>query len=149
MTEGRKQMHFGRKTQHPGKPKDPEAQKRGRSAKRKGKRLEKLWGEFVCKLAGGRFIQRGHDHSHKDDEFLDNCFEGALHSEVKGRAAFSFVKYCKQAEGDAAQHGLPRWVVAAKADREPWYVITDARDYVLDQIELAERREREDAEGSV
>lgn len=130
------------------KPKDPAAVKRGKSSKRKGKRVEKLWGEFVCGLAGGTFIRRGHDQSHKDDEFFGNCFEGVLHSEVKGRAAFSFVRYCKQAEADAAQHGLPRWVVAAKADREPFYVITDARDYVLDMVELAERRAKdEDAQG--
>ena len=135
----------GRKTRSPRAPKDPAAVKRGKSSKRKGKRLEKLWGEFVCRLAGGRFIQRGHDHSHKDDEFFGNCFEGVLHSEVKGRKAFAFVAYCKQATADAHQHGLPRWAVAAKADREPWYVITDAGDYIRDQIELHDLRTIVDA----
>jgi hypothetical protein len=132
----------GRDTEKRGKVKDPAAVKRGKSSKKKGKRREKEGGELVCAIAGGRFYRQGDKASHRDAEFVGNCFEGVLHMEVKGRKAFSFTQYCKQAEQDAATHGLSRWIVAAKADREPWRAITDLTDYIRDQVELAEFRRR-------
>jgi hypothetical protein len=138
-------FYFGRKTQARGKPKDPEAVKRGKSAKRKGKRREKQWGEFVCKLIGGEAIVR---HGDRDVQFVDNGL-AHIHSEVKGYARFAFTAHCRQAALDSAHHGLPRYVVACKADREPWYCIVDAVDYVKDMQELAERRERDVGEGWV
>ena len=125
---------------HPGhkkrKPKDPEAQKRGKASKRKGKRVEKLCGEFFTKLMGGEAIVR---HGNRDVQFVGNGLEH-YQIEAKGRAAFSFIKHCKQAEQDAATHGLPRWLVWAKADREQPYIITDATDYAKDMAELRDLR---------
>ena len=134
-------FYFGRKTQTRGKPKDPEAQKRGKASKRKGKRVEKLCGDFVVKLIGGEAIVR---HGNRDVQFVGNGLEHH-HIEVKGRTAFAFVKHCKQAEQDAVTHGLPRWLVWAKADREQPYVLTDATDYVKDMAELRDLRTIVDA----
>jgi hypothetical protein len=115
--------------------------KQGKASKRKGKRREKGWGEFVCKLIGGEAIVR---HGDRDVQFINNGLE-FTHSEVKGRKAFAFIKHCKQAALDSAHHGLPRYVVACKADRERWYCIVDAVDYVMDMAELRDLRTIVDA----
>ncbi len=121
--------------------KNPDAVKRGKASKRKGARREKELGDRVVKRAGGEAIVR---HGNRDVQFVGNGLEHH-HVEVKGYKAFSFVKHCHQAEGDAATHGLPRWVVACKANNEPWYGIVDLDDYTDDMQELADLRTIVDA----
>lgn len=118
--------------------KNPEAVRRGKASKRKGKRCEKGWGDFVVDLVGGTAIVR---HGDRDVQFVANGLEWH-HSEVKGRKSFGFEKqFIEQAERDAAHHGLPRWCIPCKGDYKPWRCIVDARDYVLDMQELHERRQ--------
>jgi hypothetical protein len=126
---------------HPGhkkrKPKDPEAVKRGKSAKRKGKLGEDEIGKHVVKRIGGEAWIRRYD---RDVQFHDNALEGH-HVEVKRYAKFAMEKHCVQAEGDAATHGLSRWVVPWRPDGQTrWRMSTDFDDYLDDMQELAERR---------
>ncbi|MBU8871348.1 MAG: hypothetical protein KOO60_10840 [Gemmatimonadales bacterium] len=113
--------------------------KRGKASKRKGARREKELGTHVEKRIGGEAIVR---HGDRDVQFVGNGLEN-YQVEVKGRKAFAFIKHCKQAALDAAHHGLPRWIVACKADREPWYAIVDMDDYLSDMQELHERRAKD------
>ena len=120
--------------------------KRGRASKRKGKRGEKEWGEYVVERIGGEFIARGGD---RDVQFIGNAL-ASTHNEVKRRKSFSFVAHCRQAWTDSLRHGLQRWLVAFRADCEPgerkqWYVVLDAADYLADMDELRDLRTIVDA----
>ena len=115
--------------------------KRGKAAKRKGKKGEDEYGKHVVKRIGGEAWIRRHD---RDVQFHDNALSGH-HSEVKRYAKFGMEKHCKQAEQDAATHGLMRWVVAWRPDGQPrWRISTDLDDYLSDMEELEERRKCED-----
>lgn len=117
--------------------------KRGKAAKRKGKRREDQLAKHMEKLTGEEWERRSGDN---DVQPKDSASPWrSVHVECKARKAHSFVKFCHQAEGDAATHGKPRWVVAAKADQQPWYGIVDFDDYVKDMQELASLRTIVDA----
>ena len=114
--------------------------KRGKASKRKGKRREDELAKRMTKLTGEEWERRSGDN---DIQPKDSASPWrSVHVECKARKAHSFVRFCHQAEGDAATHHKPRWIVAAKADQQPWYGIVDFDDYVKDMQELKERRER-------
>ena len=112
--------------------------KRGKAAKRKGKKGEDELGKHVVRWIGGQAWIRRHD---RDVQFHGNALAGH-HVEVKRYKAFGMEKHCIQAEGDAATHGLSRWIVAWRPDGQTrWRISTDLDDYLADMAELKERRE--------
>lgn len=130
--------YCGRKTKSPRAAKDPAAVKRGRNSKRKGKKGEDDIGKHVVKRIGGEAWIRRYD---RDVQFHDNALAGH-HVEVKRYAKFGMEKHCLQAEGDAATHGLSRWIVAWRPDGQTrWRISTDMDDYLSDMQELEGRRE--------
>ena len=127
----------GRSTDKRGKVKDPAAQRRGKASKRKGKKGEDEIGKHVVKRIGGEAWIRRHD---RDVQFHGNALAGH-HVEVKRYAKFGMEKHCVQAEGDAATHGLSRWIVAWRPDGQTrWRISTDLDDYLSDMRELEGRR---------
>ena len=115
--------------------------KRGKASKRKGKKGEDELGKHVVRWIGGQAWIRRHD---RDVQFHGNALAGH-HVEVKRYKAFGMEKHCIQAEGDAATHGLSRWIVAWRPDGQTrWRISTDLDDYLADQAELHERRERDE-----
>jgi len=135
-------FYHGRKTEKPrNRVKDPTAVKRGKGAKRKGKKGEDEVGKHVTDKIGGEAWIRRHD---RDVQFHGNALCGH-HVEVKRYAKFGMEKHCKQAEGDAASHGLMRWLVAWRPDGQTrWRISTDLDDYVQDMQELHERRGKDE-----
>ena len=134
-------FYFGRKTQTRGKPKDPEAQKRGKAAKKKGKRGEDEWAKKVIERIGGNQIWEQGD---RDPQWEKNALAG-IRNEVKRYARFGFVKHCHQVMAKAAARGLLRWIVAWRPDCKPgdhvqWFVTTDGDDYLDDMAELRDLR---------
>jgi hypothetical protein len=84
---------------------------------------------------------RRHD---RDVQFHDNALSGH-HVEVKRYKSFAMEKHCTQAEGDAATHGLSRWIVCWRPDGQTrWRISTDLDDYLSDMQELAERRAKDE-----
>lgn len=131
----------GRKTRSPRAPKDPAAVKRGRAAKKKGKRGEDEWAKHVVGRIGGNQIW---EHGDRDPQWEKNGLEG-IRNEVKRYVAFSFTKHCHQVIAKAAKRGLSRWLVAWRPDCKPhehvqWFVTVDADGYLDDMQELHERR---------
>jgi len=136
-------FYIGRKTEKPrNRVKDPEAVKRGKASKRKGKKGEDEIGKYVVKRIGGEAWIRRHD---RDVQFHDNALADH-HIEVKRYAKFGMEKHCVQAEGDAATHSLLRWVVAWRPDGQTrWRISTDLDDYLSDMAELRDLRTIVDA----
>ena len=138
-------FYFGRKTQTRGKPKDPEAVKRGRRAKKKGRVREKELADLLTELTGEKWIVCGHDKDVQPED--PNSPWRATHVECKGHKRVAAMAFCEQAMADAASQGKPRWLSAYRVDakqgykKPPWIAQVPLVDYIKDMQELKERRE--------
>ena len=137
---------------HPGhkkrKPKEPEAVKRGRRAKKKGRVREKELAELLTKLTGEKWIVCGHDKDVQPED--PNSLWRPTHVECKGHKRVAAMAFCEQAMADAAKQGKPRWLSAYRVDakqgykKPPWIAQVPLVDYVKDMQELKERREKDE-----
>jgi len=123
-------------------PKDPEAQRRGRASKRKGKTAEREVGK-KCEDALGGSVKRtpcsGGLDMKGDLRPHGNILEG-WHMEIKRQESWSVPAWIRQAEGDA---GSSPWVLWMRRSNCPWRVVMDAEDWLRLMSELQERRGKE------
>ena len=120
-------------------PKDPEAQRRGRASKRKGKTGEREFGKLCEKFLGGSAKRTpcsgGLDI--KGDLRPSGNILSAFHVEVKRQEKWSLPAWIGQAVADA---GARPWVLAVRRSNCPWRVVMDAEDWLRLMSELQERR---------
>ena len=127
-------FYFGRKTQARGKPKDPEAVKRGRRSKNKGKHREDELKTLMALLTGEEWERRGGDN---DVQTKDSSSPWrSVHVECKGHKRVAAMRFCEQAMVDAARQGKPEWITGYREDAKPgykkpmWIVQVPLQDYV-------------------
>ena len=124
-------------------PKDPEAQRRGRASKRKGKAGEREFGKLCEKHVGGSAKRTpcsgGLDI--KGDLRPMGSILSDFSIEVKRCERWSVPSWIAQAEGDSG--GKP-WVLAVRRSNCPWRVVMDAEDWLRLMSELQERRGKDE-----
>jgi len=105
-------------------------------SRRKGKGGEREVAALIEEVLGGRAYAMGGTRDVRSTALA------GLHIEVKRRRRIAFLRWCEQAERDAAAYGMDSWCVLVREDARPgaktrWYVIVDAHTW------LRERKEAE------
>ena len=102
------------------------------SSRRKGKAGEREVAALIEEVLGGHAYAMGGARDVRSTALA------GLHIEVKRRKRMGFLRWCEQAERDAAAYGMDSWCVLAREDARPggktrWYVIVDATAWLRER----------------
>ena len=101
-------------------------------SRRKGHDGEREAATLIADIVGGRAYAIGGDKDVASTALPDH------HVEVKRRRRIAPIRWCEQAEGDAASYGMPHWFVLMREDAKPgakarWYVMVDAVEWLRER----------------